>query len=444
MFDPDRADRLASVALSHRGPDEIEFHLEQSETQLNRFTHDHPVQNQLLDRACVRVRVRVDGREGSATTGTITEDGVRGAVDRAVAVARRMPLPKEAPAALPGPHEYELRGLDPLPVDADRTADAVRSLIEPCREQGVGAAGIHSGTNTFTLIANSRGLRVSDIDTRATVSLSTYQQDGAGWAGRSAATADALDEESIARRAVEKAVRSRSPRDFAPGHYTVVLEPAAVSSLLLFAGYKAFGAQQVDEGSSFLSGHMGEPVLGSNVSIFDDAHHPLTVGHTFDHVGVPRRRVELIREGIATGMVHDQRTASRHGCASTGHSEPQPSASGPLPHNLVLAGVGGATADLIRDVNRGLLVTSFHYTNMIEPMALTLTGMTRNGTFLIERGEVGPPVRNLRFTQSLVEALKRVTGFGDDPSLMSALFRGHMVVPSLRIDGFNFSSRTGF
>lgn len=444
MFDPERARRLADAALAQSGPDELEFVLEQTEEQLNRFTHDMPVQNQVLGRACVRVRVRVDGREGSATTGTINEAGVRRAVERAVAVARRMPLPDEAPLPLPGEQEYRLRGLDPVSIDADGTADAVRALIDPCRERGVGAAGIHATTNTFTYVANSRGLRVCDVDTRADVSLSTYQDDGAGWAGQSARTPAELDEARIGSRAVEKAVRSRAPRDLDPGHYTVVLEPAAVSSLLLFAGYKAFGAQQVDEGSSFLSGHLGERVLGENVTILDDVHHPLTVGHTFDRIGVPRRRVELIRDGVAAGMVHDQRTAAKHGCSSTGHSEAQPSPSGPLPHNLVLTSSDEPAADLIRDVDRGLLVTTFHYTNMIEPTALTLTGMTRNGTFLIDRGEVGHAIKNLRFTQSLVEALRRVTGLGDDASLRSALFTGHMVVPSLRIDGFHFSSKAGF
>jgi len=153
--------------------------------------------------------------------------------------------------------------------------------------------------------------------------------------------------------------------------------------------------------------------------------------------------VHLIDRGVASGLVHDRDTARRFGCRSTGHATPQPSNSGPMATNLVLAPSGGG-ADLLAGVDRGILVTQFHYTNMVEPTKLTLTGMTRNGTFLIEKGEVTRPIRNMRFTQSLVEALNRVSGLGGDARLASALFGGFTVVPSVRIDGFHFSSGTDF
>jgi PmbA protein len=168
------------------------------------------------------------------------------------------------------------------------------------------------------------------------------------------------------------------------------------------------------------------------------------VGHTFDGEGMPRSPLALIERGVATNVVHDRATAHRFGCRTTGHATPQPSSSGPLASNLVLATGEGGTEALLRGVDRGILVTQFHYTNMVEPTKLTLTGMTRNGTFLVERGEVARAVRNLRFTQSLVEALGRVTGLGGDATLCSALFGGHTVVPSVRIDGFHFSSGTEF
>jgi predicted Zn-dependent protease len=229
-----------------------------------------------------------------------------------------------------------------------------------------------------------------------------------------------------------------------PGRYTVVLEPAAVASLLLFASYKGFGAQQVEEGSSFLTGRLGRRLFADGVSIADDCHHALAVGHVFDGEGVPRETVPLVDRGVACGVVHDRATARRHGCRSTGHATSQPSASGPLAANLVLGAGTGTAEDLLRGVDRGVLVTQFHYTNMVEPTRLTLTGMTRNGTFLVERGEVARPVRNLRFTQSLVDALARVTAVGGDACLASALFGGHAVVPSLRVEEFQFTSGTEF
>jgi predicted Zn-dependent protease len=318
-------------------------------------------------------------------------------------------------------------------------------VTEAARAAGCRAAGIHHGVSTLRLLMNSRGLAVHDWDTVAQVSVSAFRDDGAGWACQISDGHQRLDASAVAARAVDKAVRSRAPRAVPPGRYDVVLEPAAVSSLLLFTASHGFGAQQVLDGSSFLAGKLGEPVFGDNVTVTDDAFHPLTVGPVFDGEGVPRQRVTLVEGGVARGIVHDQLTARRAGCASTGHSLPQPSRDGPQPGNLCLAASkSGGTEELIRGMKRGLLVTQFHYSNVVEPTKLTLTGMTRNGTFLVENGEIVGAVKNMRYTESVVEALKRVSGIGGDAKLASALFGGWVVVPSLRVEGFGFSSGTEF
>jgi predicted Zn-dependent protease len=343
-----------------------------------------------------------------------------------------------------GPQTYALRNRDPVAPDPDATARSVAAMTARARAEGCRAAGIQGAENELRLVMNSRGLDVADLDTRAEISFSVFKDDGAGWATGIAATRAGVSEAAISERAVAKALASRNAVAVAPGRYTVVLEPAAVASLLLFASYKGFGAQQVEDGSSFLSGKLGEKVVGDGISILDDCHHPLAVGHTFDGEGVPRTTVPLIEHGFARGLVHDRATAHRMGCRSTGHATPQPSCSGPIASNLVLAPGAGRGEELLRGVDRGILVTQFHYTNMVEPTALTLTGMTRNGTFLVERGEVARPVKNMRFTQSLVEALRHVTGIGGDAELSSALFGGFTVVPTVRIEDFQFSSGTEF
>jgi len=444
MLDPDRARRLAQVALGTSRADETEVSVAQYEQELNRFTADHPVQNLVRRMAGVSVRVRVDGREGKASTGTPTEDAVRRTVERAIEVARHMPAAKEL-LPLPGPQEgYRLRRPDPLSPDPVHTAESVARMTGSCRDQGCTAAGVQGVENDLRLVANSSGLEVWDLDTSANVSLSVFHADGAGWADAVAGSREGIDVDGVAATAVSKALASARAQSVPPGEYTVVLEPSAVSALLLFAAYTGFGAQQIQDGSSFLAGHLGERIADEKVTIADDVYHPLTIGHVFDGEGVPRTAVSLIDHGVAKGVVHDRRTAKRMGCRTTGHALPQPSVHGPLPANLVLAAGSGATEDLIRDVDRGILVTEFHYTNMVEPTRLTLTGMTRNGTFLIENGVVTRPIRNLRFTQSLVEALSRVSGIGGDARLAGALFGGHIVVPSVRVDGFHFTSQTEF
>ncbi len=477
MLDSDRARQLARAALAASTADATEVTVECQQQELNRFTADHPVQNVLRATASVAVRVQVGGRQGKASTGTPTEDAVRRTVARALAAAKLSPAQDLPP--LPGPpgtggaagpdgargvrgaggaggagraagtssSGYRLRGGGPLPSDPDATADAVGSITEAARGAGCRAAGIHHGVSTLRLVANSSGLAVDDWDTVAQISVSAFRDDGAGWACATGARHGTLDAPAVARRAVQKAVASRAPRAVPPGRYTVVLEPSAVSSLLLFTVSHGFGAQQVMDGCSFLSGRLGEPVFGENVSVSDDAFHPLTVGPVFDGEGLPRQRVTLVERGVARSVVHDQLTARRAGCASTGHALPQPSREGPQPGNLCLLpgdGARGGTEELIRGVKRGLLVTQFHYSNVVEPTKLTLTGMTRNGTFLIENGEIVGAVKNMRYTESLVEAFRRVTALGGNAELSSALFGGWVVVPSVRIEEFQFSSGTEF
>ena len=443
MIDPDRARRLAEVALAASGAEATEVAISATEQALNRFTHEHPVQNVHRQEVSIAVRVHEGGRQGKASTGTPTEDAVRRTVERARAAARLAPAQELAP--MPGqPSGYRLRGGGPLRSDPEAAAGTVGRIAETARGADCRVTGIHHGCSTLRLVANSAGLLVHDWDTVAQVSVSAFKDDGAGWAFSNGSKHEALDAPDVARRAVHKAVASRAARAVPPGRYTVVLEPAAVSSLLLFTASHGFGAQQVTDGCSFLVGKLGEPVFGANVSVADDAHHPLTVGPVFDGVGMPRQRVALVEGGVARNLVHDQVTAHRAGCASTGHAQPQPSRDGPYAGNLVLEPAQAGSAELIRGVKRGLLVTQFHYSNVVEPTQLTLTGMTRNGTFLIENGEIVGAVKNMRYTESLVEAFKRVSGIGGDPTLASALFGGWAVVPSVRIEEFGFSSGTEF
>ncbi len=444
MLDVHAARQWAQVCLASSSADETEVVVEGLLQEVNRFTTEHPVQNVVRNDVAVSVRARIEGREAKAVTGVLDESGLGRVTERACALARQAPrLDDEAPA-LTAPHDLEPRHDDPLDVDPQRTSDRVAAMTEPCREAGCRAAGIHETASHLRLVANSAGLVVHDWVNHGEVSLSVFRDDGAGWANHLVPGAGELDVEGVAARAVSKALASRKADALDPGHVTVVLEPSAVASLLLFTAASGFGAQQVQEGASFLSGKLGEPVLGDNVTIVDDAFDPRTLGHRFDGVGARRERVTLIESGVARSLVHDERTARRAGCASTGHARPQPAPGGPVPSNLILESGEGDVGALVAGVDRGVLVTEFHYTNIVEPTALTLTGMTRYGTFAIENGQVGRPLRNMRFTQSLVEAFRNISGVGGEALLCSALFGGYVVVPALRIDGFSFSSATEF
>jgi PmbA protein len=206
-------------------------------------------------------------------------------------------------------------------------------------------------------------------------------------------------------------------------------------------GFIGFSALAVQEGRSFM--RLGEQITGANISIYDDGYDPRGFPMAFDFEGVPKRRVDLIKDGVAHAVVYDSYTAGREpGRQSTGHALPAPNTYGPLPLNLVLAPGRTPKADLIKGIKRGLWVTRFHYVNIVHPLQTVLTGMTRDGTFLIEDGVITQPVKNLRFTQSVLDALRHAEP-ADTLKLQKSFFGGTLA-PALRIEGFNFSSATEF
>jgi predicted Zn-dependent protease len=265
---------------------------------------------------------------------------------------------------------------------------------------------------------------------------------GNGFAETFAAKRSEVEAGAIGERAAGKAVASQRPRDLDPGRYTVVLEPSAVSTLVGFLAWIGFGGRTLVEGRSCFSGKEGRRVAAPTISIYDDPLSPLTLGTPFDFEGVPRRRVDLIREGVFLGGVYDMRTAKEAGTETTGHALPPPNPEGPFPLNLFLEPGDASLDEMIRTTERGVLVTRFHYSNVVHPVESTITGMTRDGTFQIENGEIGPPVKNFRFTQSILEALTNTTAIGRDTELASEFFFSASRVPALRIEGFHFTGRS--
>jgi predicted Zn-dependent protease len=252
----------------------------------------------------------------------------------------------------------------------------------------------------------------------------------------------ALDVGALAERAVRKAELGRDPKDAAPGAYTVVLEPAATSTILQFLAFIGFGAKSYLEERSFVSGRLGEKLMADLVSIVDDPTAADALGLPFDFEGTPASRVVLIDKGVARDVVWDRTTAKKAGRESTGHGLPPPNPSGPLPLNLRMLPGDKSLDQLISSTERGLLVTRFHYANIVSEKETVLTGMTRDGTFMIEDGKVAHGVKNLRFTQNAVEALGNVEAVGDKAETSTELFFGGSRAPAVKIRDFKFSSAT--
>jgi PmbA protein len=445
----DEARAILDRAVSLADGREIEAVLGGGQSELTRFANNEITQNVSERRYVLSVRVVRGKRTGRATGNDLSAEGVARLVARADEAARLSPEIVDL-LPLPGPQEYrrvDAHDAATAALGPDARAVEVGRAVRRCRDAGIVGAGIYeTGSGTIgeygvigpLAIANTNGLFAHHDATDAQFTISALEGTVSGWAsGESHASGD-IDADAIAARAVEKALRSRQPERWEPGSYTVVLEPAAVADLLTDTAWLSFGALPVQEGRSFLSGKIGQRVVGENVTIRDDPYHPLHRGTPFDAEGIPTVPVTIIDRGVASSPVYDRQTAAKEGKQSTGHGLPVPNPYGPVAGHLVLEGGSGSAADLVAGVERGLLVTRVWYTNVVDPISATLTGMTRDGLFAIEAGRIRGAVRNFRFNQSVVQMLSEVEGLSAPERV------GGVVCPGLRIRGFHMSSVTEF
>jgi predicted Zn-dependent protease len=297
-------------------------------------------------------------------------------------------------------------------------------------------------------IANTGGTMAYHPNTISDLHTVVMADESSGYAARVAGTVGDIEPEAVAAEAIEKALRGRDGGEIEPGEYEVVLEPYAVADMLKYFAQYAFNAAAVAQGTSFLGGRLGEPVLSPAVSVWDDGLDPAGLRQPFDFEGVQKQRVTLVEDGVARGVVHDTASAARERVTSTGHALPPTFTylRGPFPLNLFMAGGTASHEEVISSVHRGVSVTRFHYTAVVEPKRLVLTGLTRDGTFLIEGGRVTRPLRNLRFTQDCVEALTNIDLISRTTKLeRTKIFRDFFNVsrvPTLKISRFVFTGMT--
>jgi predicted Zn-dependent protease len=444
IIGPDEVRRVAGAALEVAGVDDVEVLFMHEWGGLTRFASSSIHQSTWREDTGLRVRVIVGGRTGVAATNDFSPEGAR----TAAASAREMagvvsPDPQFPGLAPPDPLE-DSTGFDEATASTtpERRAEGVAELVGSCAK-GFAAAGAFETMASEVAVANTRGQFCWAPTTMASLTtVVSGGEGGSGFAERFAARVDDLEPAAIGRRAADKAVASQAPRDVEPGRFAVVLEPAAVSTLVGFLAWIGFGGRVLHEGRSCLSGRVGERVAAEGVTIYDDAREPGTLGIPFDFEGVPRRRVSLIDHGVFLGGVYDLRTARLAGTEGTGHALPAPNPDGPFPLNLFMEPGDEDLEGMIAGTDRGLLVTRFHYSNIVHPVESTITGMTRDGTFLIENGVLAHPVKNLRFTQSILDALKESSAIGRETELASEFFFSASRVPALKIESFNFSGRS--
>jgi predicted Zn-dependent protease len=273
-------------------------------------------------------------------------------------------------------------------------------------------------------------------------SVTAMAADSSGWAKASACDVADLDPVRLASSAANKAMVSASPVEWEPGRYTVILEPAAVLDLV-GQMFMDFSATALTDGRSFLTDRIGKQIFGENVAIVDDVYDPLQAGAPFDGEGVARQRVALVENGVVRDIAYSRQAAHRDGKQPTGHGFPLPNEIGEAPMNVVIAGGQNTVDEMIASTDRGILVTRLWYIREVDPYEKIMTGMTRDGTFRIENGQVAGGLRNFRFNQGLVELLKNVEALG--PAVRaSGEETFDAVVPAMKVRDFNFTEVTRF
>ncbi len=434
---------IADQVLEASVADQTEVMVAASDTALTRFANNTIHQNVAEQDVAVSVRAVVGKRIGVARGNELEPESLRTLAERATELARlseenadfiSLPSPQEA-QEVPGPAEATINSTP------EQRAEAVCAIIDVAAEKEFTAAGAYSVEHSGLAVANSLGVRAAFEGSQAHLRTVITAPDSTGFAEAYDRDASRLDPESLGRRAVEKAVASANPQELEPGEYTIILEEDAVADMVTFLGWYGFNALAYQEGRSFACERMGEKVCDESISIWDDGLDARGLPMPLDFEGVPKRKVPLIEEGVLVGLTWDSFTAGREDPPrqSTGHALPAPNSWGPLPWNLFI-GTGDATVEeMIAGTARGLLVTRFHYTNMVHPTQTVITGMTRDGTFLIEDGQVVGGVKNLRFTQSVLEALSCVEAVGSSGRLLEDCW-----APALKIGKFNFVSGTEF
>ena len=427
---------LAS-ALEYSVAEQTEARITAGRWALTRFANSGIHQNMASENAELHVRAVFGKKVASGSTNRTDEAAVRALVDNVVEMAR---LQDENPdfVSLPGPAEH-LPEADPyVRATAESTPDERAEMVttvvgeaEAVEATAAGSATISAGERA---VANSLGVRSYYRGTAAQLAtVLTGPEGGFGYASATAADVGDIDPRAVGSEAAARTYESRNPRDLEPGDYECVLMPYAVSDMVAFLSYMGFSALTYQEGRSFLCGKLGKKIVGDGISIYDDGLDPRTIVAPFDAEGVPKQRIDLISEGVAGGLLQDSYTAQREGKKSTGH---YPRGHGT---NLIMRPGDARVAEMIANTKRGLLVTRFHYTNIAHLMTATITGMTRDGTFLIENGRIKHPVKNLRFTQSILEALSNVEGVGGELKLSDGV-----LAPAIKVSKFRFSSATQF
>ena len=440
-----------AIELASGKADGIEVAITGSDIATSRFANNEMTQNQAPSSYEISVRVLSGDRQIRISSDDVSSSGIKRLVDTALAkVQLAAPDGDLPPLYSPGDDRSEKSSSPEVVPESNSVSrmspsarsKAVASIIRIAEANDLNGSGIVSSGSKFISMGNSRGLLRHHSESHFECSVTMTGQDSSGWAKAQGPNLEFVDAGALARSAAWKAVNSKDPGEIQPGRYTVVLEHSAALDLLGYLLWDFSGTSHVDKRSCLLD-RLGQAVFGDNVNIRDDVYHAQQSGACFDGDGQPRQSVSLVEKGVVSGLVYGRRSAGRAGVSPTGHGLPEPSTYGEYPMNPVMEGGDHTDEELIESVDEGVLLSRAWYVREVDPTRKILTGMSRDGTFLIKGGKVVSGLKNMRFNVSLIDLLNSITRLGiSRRSAGEETFPA--VVPSMVVEDFNFTEVTRF
>lgn len=454
-------DRIKKLSTA----EEVEVLFSGGRFALTRFANNTIHQNVAEENHVVSVRTVFGGRTARASTNKFDDESLRQVVKSSESLAKvqhpdadLLPMPGVTDTS--GNADMSVRATqsrhfdETAKVTPELRAEGVKKIVGVAGRSKLTTAGIFSSAESVDGIFNSRGLSAWHTQTSAEVSITMLGADSSGWQKANSPNVANVDPLLLAEIAAKKALESAHPREIPAGKYTVILEPAAVLDIVGFMFWDYSGMAILDQ-RSFLSGRIGTKLFGENITIIDDAAHPLQTGCPFDGEGVPRQKIALVENGVVKRVVYARATAERmkgseHAdkvgpIAATGHGFALPNEMGEMPQNIVFGTSASpqTVEQMIASTERGVLVTRLWYIREVDPFEKILTGMTRDGTFYVENGRVQYGVRNFRLNESLIHMLSNVEAMSV-PVRSSGEESFDMVVPAMKVRDFNFTEVTKF
>ncbi len=433
-------DKYFDLVMKTAAADQTEIVIYTESSALTRFSNSAIHQNMAENNSAISIKSISNGKIGTAFTNKTDDRSIIDTVKAAEKNASLSPKDDDFKTLPTGKAVISTNGYidDTAKASPGFRADVVADIIKLTDKHDLMAAGSFSTTAGLIGVANSLGAKSIGKITEANLNLVIIGADSSSYAEFYDKDVNNLRLESMVNKAIEKTLLSAGPKKVEPGKYDVILEPAAVADMLGFLAYSGLGAQAVREHRSFMNNNFGRRLISPLVSFWDDANDPETIGLPFDFEAVPKQKVIFFDKGIAKNVVYDSYTANREGKTSTGHALPAPNTFGPVPLNMIMKAGNSSIEEMVDSTQKGILVTRFHYTNFEDPLKTIFTGMTRDGTFLIENGKIVSGIKNLRFTQSILAALDKVEMITKDRHLVKA-FIGSCLAPAVKISDFNFT-----